>query len=75
MSEGDGRGGFDSARAELFEALGHPNRIRILQAMREGPLGFAELKRQVGIESSGHLTFHLGKLGGLVSWGQMGVTC
>ncbi len=63
---------FDASRADLFEALGHPNRIRILQVMKPGPLGFAALKRQVGIESSGHLTFHLGKLGGLVSLGSDG---
>lgn len=63
---------FDPTRADLFEALGHPNRVRILQAMETGPLGFAELKRQVGIESSGHLTFHLGKLGGLISLGSDG---
>lgn len=29
-------------------------------------MGFSELKRKVGIESSGHLMFHLGKLDGLV---------
>ena len=29
-------------------------------------MGFAELKREVGIESSGHLQFHLAKLSGLV---------
>ena len=30
-------------------------------------MGFAELKREVGIESSGHLQFHLSKLSGLVA--------
>ncbi|MDE1852274.1 MAG: winged helix-turn-helix transcriptional regulator [Thaumarchaeota archaeon] len=64
--------GFDAARADLFEALGHPNRIRILEAVEVRPIGFAELKRQVGIDSSGHLTFHLGKLSGLVSLGSDG---
>ena len=57
---------FDKSRAELFEALGHPVRIRILHALQEGPLGFSELKRRIGIESSGHLQFHLGRLDGLV---------
>ncbi|HVP22855.1 MAG TPA: winged helix-turn-helix domain-containing protein, partial [Conexivisphaerales archaeon] len=57
---------FDKSRAELFDALGHPVRIRILQALEEGPLGFSELRRKVGLESSGHLQFHLGKLDGLV---------
>ena len=58
---------FDASRAELFEALGHPTRVRILRTLESKPMGFAELKREVGIESSGHLQFHLGKLDGLVS--------
>ena len=58
---------FDSSRAELFEALGHPARVKILRTLEERPMGFAELKREVGIESSGHLQFHLGKLTGLVT--------
>jgi len=58
---------FDSSRAELFEALGHPTRIKVLRTLEAKPMGFAELKRQVGIESSGHLQFHLGKLTGLVT--------
>jgi hypothetical protein len=57
---------FNSARAELFEALGHPVRIQILQALTNGPLSFSKLKNAVGIESSGHLAFHLGKLKPLV---------
>ncbi len=64
--------GFDSAKAELFEALGHPNRIRIIQALDERPVGFAELKKKVGMESSGHLAFHLGKLDHLVVLGDDG---
>jgi len=62
----EGQDQFDSSRAELFEALGHPARVRILRALEKRQLGFAELKREVGIESSGHLQFHLGKLTGLV---------
>jgi len=58
--------GFDFSRAELFEALGHPIRVKILHSLETKPLGFAELKREVGVESSGHLQFHLGKLAGLV---------
>jgi DNA-binding HxlR family transcriptional regulator len=57
---------FDRSRAELFDALGHPVRIRILHALEDGPLGFSELRRKVGLESGGHLQFHLGKLDGLV---------
>ena len=57
---------FDSSRAEFFEALGHPTRVRILRALEAKPMSFSELKRELGIESSGHLQFHLGKLAGLV---------
>jgi len=60
------RSDFDVARAELFEAMGHPNRIRILKALSGEPLGFSELKRAVGMESSGLLSFHLQKLTHLV---------
>jgi len=65
--EGADEGAFDAAKAELFEAIGHPYRIRIIQALDQGPLGFAELKKKVGMESSGHLSFHLGKLQHLVT--------
>lgn len=40
--------------------------MRILRTLEGRPMGFAELKREVSIESSGHLQFHLGKLAGLV---------
>ncbi|HVP22426.1 MAG TPA: winged helix-turn-helix domain-containing protein [Conexivisphaerales archaeon] len=57
---------FDASKAELFEALGHPLRLAILEALEESSLGFSSLKRQVGLMSSGNLQFHLGKLAGLV---------
>ena len=63
---GDAGNGFNRDRAELFEALGHPTRIRIVEALSESPLGFAALKRKMGIDSNGLLGFHLGKLEGLV---------
>ena len=66
---------FDLREAELFEALGHPTRIRILQALNEIPLSFSELKREIGIDSSGHLTFHLSKLAGLVKTNTEGKYC
>lgn len=66
VSDQGGTSGFDKSRAELFEALGHPMRIRILHVLASGPMGFSELKRSLGIESSGHLQFHLGRLDGLV---------
>lgn len=72
MAAGQGEPEFNQARAELFEALGHPVRIRILQTLEREPMGFADLKKAVGIESSGHLSFHLGKLGGLLKVGQDG---
>jgi DNA-binding transcriptional ArsR family regulator len=57
---------FNASKAEVFEALGHPTRIRLLQCLGEKPLPFSELKRAAGLESNGLLSFHLGKLGGLV---------
>ena len=57
---------FTSSKAEVFEALGHPTRIRLLQALAGGPLAYSELKRAAGLESNGLLTFHLGKMRDLV---------
>lgn len=57
---------FDASRAELFEALSHPLRVRILQVLGECPQRFSELKHTLGLESSGHLSFHLEKLTDLV---------
>lgn len=54
------------SRAELFEAIGHPTRIKILQVLHDNPMGFADLKRAVGVESSGNTSFHLTKLRDLV---------
>jgi DNA-binding transcriptional ArsR family regulator len=56
----------DQRRAEVFDALSHPTRILILKALSAEPLGFADLKKKTGIESSGHLQHHLSKLAGLV---------
>jgi len=62
----------DQQRAEIFDALGHPTRILILKALDEEPLGFADLKKKVGIESSGHLQHHLNKLDGLIQTDEYG---
>jgi DNA-binding HxlR family transcriptional regulator len=62
----------DRRRAEVFDALSHPTRILILKALHEGALGFADLKKKTGIESSGHLQHHLGKLSGLVKTDDFG---
>jgi len=72
MTSEQGEPEFNQTRAELFEALGHPIRIRMLQTLERGSLGFADLKKAVGIESSGHLAFHLGKLEGLLRAGPDG---
>jgi DNA-binding HxlR family transcriptional regulator len=53
--------------AELFEAISHPERIRILKLLEEEPRSFASMKRKLNIESSGNLDHHLKKLGQLVS--------
>ncbi len=42
--------------AELFEAISHPERIKILKILEKKPASFASLKRQLGIESSGTST-------------------
>jgi len=53
--------------AELFEAISHPERIKILKILSKKPSSFASLKRQLGIESSGNLDYHLKKLRQLVT--------
>ncbi len=65
----------DQHRAEVFDALSHPTRITILKALGEGALGFADLKKKTGIESSGHLQHHLSKLGPLVKTDEYGKYC
>jgi len=62
----------DTTKAELFEAISHPVRIKILEALNEKPRGFAELGRAVGIESGGHLSFHLTKLRHLIRTNSQG---
>src|SRR5271169_188488 len=65
----------DRQRAEVFDALGHPTRIQILKVLSEGSLGFADLKKKVAIESSGHLQHHLTKLNGLIKTDENGKYC
>jgi DNA-binding HxlR family transcriptional regulator len=52
---------------EMFEAVSHPIRIDIVQILAEKPLGFADLKRELRISSSGLLDFHLKKLDELIT--------
>jgi DNA-binding HxlR family transcriptional regulator len=52
---------------EMFEAVSHPIRIDIVRILAEKPLGFADLKRELKISSSGLLDFHLKKLDDLIT--------
>ena len=65
----------DKERAKLFDALGHPTRIAVLNALNERPLGFSELKRKLSIDSSGHLLHHLNKLDDLIKTDEHGKYC
>ncbi|MFX1416334.1 MAG: ArsR/SmtB family transcription factor [Promethearchaeota archaeon] len=51
---------------EVFEAISHPLRIDILKILSRKPLGFADLKRELRITSSGLLDFHLKKMAPIV---------
>ena len=55
-------------KAELFKALGHPARIRVLEVLTSGEHSVGEMQPLVGIEAS-HLSQQLGVLrrAGLVS--------
>jgi len=48
-------------KAELFKALAHPGRVRVLELLRDGERTVAELFPLVGLESS-HLSQQLGVL-------------
>lgn len=50
-----------------FDALSHPLRIKLLRLLSKRDMSFSELKRELGISSSGKLDFHLKKLDGLVT--------
>lgn len=39
-------------KAELFKALGHPARIRILELLRDGERTVSELQRELAIDAS-----------------------
>jgi ArsR family transcriptional regulator len=48
-------------KAELFKALGHPARVRVLEVLVDGERSVGELQPLVGIEMS-HLSQQLGVL-------------
>jgi DNA-binding transcriptional ArsR family regulator len=62
-------------KAELFKALAHPARIRVLEVLSEGEHSVSDLQPLVGIESS-HLSQQLGILrrAGLVSSRKVGAS-
>ncbi len=64
---------FDVSTCELFEALGHPRRIKIMQILGQERMGFAGLKKEIGMESNGYLAFHLAKLSQMVTLSQDGL--
>ncbi len=41
-----------SFKAELFKALSHPTRIRILELLRDGEKGVSQLQLELGAEGS-----------------------
>jgi len=51
---------------DVFDAISHPMRIEILKLLSKKPLGFADMKRALKIDSSGQLDFHLKKMAVLV---------
>jgi len=52
---------------DLFEAVSHPLRVEIIKLLAKGPKRFADIKRELKIDSSGLLDFHLKKLNNLIS--------
>ena len=50
-------------------------RFKILRTLSAGCFGFADLKRQLNIDSSGHLQHHLSKLGDLIKTDESGKYC
>jgi DNA-binding transcriptional ArsR family regulator len=41
-----------SFQAEFFKALAHPLRVRVLDALRSGPVSVNELRERLGVEQS-----------------------
>jgi DNA-binding transcriptional ArsR family regulator len=62
LPEEDKNDAEEALGAELFDILSHPTRIKIIEILGEKEETFSDLKRKVGLESSGHLQFHLAKL-------------
>jgi DNA-binding HxlR family transcriptional regulator len=58
---------------DVFEAVSHPLRVEIIKVLAKGPRRFADIKRELKIESSGLLDFHLKKLDNLISINEGGL--
>ena len=60
-------------RAKLFRGLGDPSRLRVLEALRDGPLSVGEVVQRTGL-SQPNASMHLGCLAecGLVTWERLG---
>ncbi len=61
-----------NADIELFEAISHPTRVKMLYTLKEESLGFAELKKIAGVSSSGNLQHHIRKLTSLIGTNSSG---
>jgi len=48
-------------KAQIFQALAHPTRIAIVEALRDGEVGTGALLAQLGVEQA-NLSQHLGVL-------------
>jgi DNA-binding transcriptional ArsR family regulator len=57
---------------DVLEAVSHPLRVEIIRLLAKGPRRFADIKRELRVESSGLLDFHLKKLGNLISINEVG---
>jgi len=57
---------------DVLEAVSHPLRVEIIKLLAKGPRRFADIKRELRVESSGLLDFHLKKLGNLISINEEG---
>ena len=60
-------------RAKLFRGLGDVSRLRVLEAVRDGPLSAGDVVRRTGL-SQPNTSMHLGCLAecGLVTWERQG---
>jgi len=54
------------SEASLFDSIAHGIRIKALFFLQNEPLGFSELKKKLGLTSSGNLQHHINKLGVLI---------